>query len=779
MGLSSQVSYVKGLYGALAKWPLGFSPKTASYSDYTVIMGAGKSADPEASTVDGANFMDFYLKTTGSGASDVAGLKIQLDAQSAGSGYAIKATGKTSAGVSHAEIGGIYAQAQASGGTITGQQYAGFFEYLIDSGVTNAPAGGCIQLSSIMSGTRSSVNGFISVRDYGADAAHLMLNLFNFGSEITSGSGKMYYGCTLRCQWAAGTVKYLFLSSAENALTFTGDLNLTGNLVITAGDIDLSASTTGVYDLILKAAQADALSIRYGATDLLVFDTSTAAVKIGANAQFQVRDSGMFLYSPSDGVLTLQSDGTLSLDGTTVVQIGGAAVNLTGSMTFTGATHQIGNLTIATNKELRFRDADMLIYSPSDGVLGMQSDVTLSLGAPTTNIWGTNVNVSGIFGVTGATTITGATQIIGNLTMNTNKYLYWRDTGLSIYSPSDGVLSMGSDHTLALEGIDALNLDSAAIRLTGAINLNGAATASSTLALQDTITVATNKQMRFRDTGLFIYSPSDGVLTMQSDGTLALVGTSVVQIGGPVTTDNMVTINGTVTYGINMSSGIKTNAIYVASGACTAGLVFGAKSSDAAIGHHIGVANSADTAGDKAIAVFADDGNATLATDAQGINSRCLIMHAQAGACGMDALRGHLRIVASITPSEQKAFTATSGVVEVTGTYTFGNATNIVFIDALSGSVVLAGTPTVSANVRLCGALLNGGFTAAYNGDTNPAVGVMYQCSGGTYGFQFALGFHDGVSGMLSTGTDSASVTHKVAVWINGVGTRYIHIFSD
>lgn len=119
---------------------------------------------------------------------------------------------------------------------------------------------------------------------------------------------------------------------------------------------------------------------------------------------------------------------------------------------------------------------------------------------------------------------------------------------------------------------------------------------------------------------------------------------------------------------------------YIPSGTCTAGFVMGEKSSNSAIGHHIGVANSADSAGDKAIAVFADDNNATLATDAQGINSRCLILHAQAGSYAMDALRGHLRGVASVTPNAQKSFSATSGYVEFSGTYTIGDATNIVFM---------------------------------------------------------------------------------------------------
>jgi len=220
-----------------------------------------------------------------------------------------------------------------------------------------------------------------------------------------------------------------------------------------------------------------------------------------------------------------------------------------------------------------------------------------------------------------------------------------------------------------------------------------------------------------------------------------------------------------------------TNAIYIPTNATVAGLVIGDKSSNSAIGHHIGVANSADNAGDKAIAVFCDDNNAVLATDAQGINSRCLILAAQTGAYAMDALRGHLRGVASVTPSGQKSFSATSGYVEFSGTYTIGDATNGVFMCGMSATVELGGTPTIAANSRICGILLSGNFTSAINGATSPSVGVMYQ--GQTYGYQFALGFHDGVSGMLSTTSGATTPTHKVAVWINGIGTRYIKLYSD
>ena len=216
--------------------------------------------------------------------------------------------------------------------------------------------------------------------------------------------------------------------------------------------------------------------------------------------------------------------------------------------------------------------------------------------------------------------------------------------------------------------------------------------------------------------------------------------------------------------------------LYIPSGACTAGIVFGAKSSSAAVGHPIGVANSADTAGDKAIAVFADDANAVLASDAQGINSRCLVLHAQNGAYGMSALRGHLRVVASITPSASKGFYGTENYVEASGTYTIGDGTNFTILAAAAACVELGGTPTIGANAVVCGLHITGKTLPA--SPTGKTAGILFQAfsQGYNHAFGFAgVGSTDG-NGLVAQSGGSNTYTHKIAVWINGVGTKYIGV---
>lgn len=219
------------------------------------------------------------------------------------------------------------------------------------------------------------------------------------------------------------------------------------------------------------------------------------------------------------------------------------------------------------------------------------------------------------------------------------------------------------------------------------------------------------------------------------------------------------------------------HGMYIPSGTCTAGIVMGEKSSSAAIGHHVGVANSADTAGDKAIAVFADDANAVLASDAQVINARMLVMHAQNGNYAASVVRGHLRIPtgANIINSSQKCWSGVTGYIEASGTYTIGDGSNAVYLAALDGACELGDTPTVTANSIVCGVHLFGKFTAAaYTGET---IGVLFE--GSTYGFEHAFGFHDGVAQPITTASHSTNDSHKIAVWINGVGTRYIHLLTD
>jgi hypothetical protein len=70
------------------------------------------------------------------------------------------------------------------------------------------------------------------------------------------------------------------------SITTVGGLGVTKkiyagtNIVMVGGDVDMSTASTGTYDMILKDAQADALSIRRATTDMMLFDSATPKITI-------------------------------------------------------------------------------------------------------------------------------------------------------------------------------------------------------------------------------------------------------------------------------------------------------------------------------------------------------------------------------------------------------------------------------------------------------------------------------------------------------------------
>lgn len=92
-------------------------------------------------------------------------------------------------------------------------------------------------------------------------------------------------------------------------------------------DINLSDSTTGVYDIVLKANQADALSIKDSAADMMIFDTSTGAhgitlvpeVYFSGASGANFRNSNSAVYSSGEGRLYLYATADITLAAPTTV----------------------------------------------------------------------------------------------------------------------------------------------------------------------------------------------------------------------------------------------------------------------------------------------------------------------------------------------------------------------------------------------------------------------------------------------------------------------------
>jgi hypothetical protein len=157
------------------------------------------------------------------------------------------------------------------------------------------------------------------------------------------------------------------------------------------------------------------------------------------------------------------------------------------------------------------------------------------------------------------------------------------------------------------------------------------------------------------------------------------------------------------------------------------------------------------------------------------LNCRLAIFYSQAGAYAASCLRGQLRIVnASIQNSEGKAWQGVSGVVETSGTPTLGDGTHWNVFAALNGAISAAGT-TVAANAVLTGLHITGKCPSSQSGEM---IGILFEAS--AQGYEHAFGFTgigatDG-NGLVEQAGGTITCTHKIAIWINGVGTRYIPV---
>lgn len=264
-------------------------------------------------------------------------------------------------------------------------------------------------------------------------------------------------------------------------------------------------------------------------------------------------------------------------------------------------------------------------------------------------------------------------------------------------------------------------------------------------------------------------APSGGILTVNSGGIAAGLHAELTGSGQAVQD------SGGILAGLYIDEQITTGnwgyGILIPAGAAGLGIQVGTGlSSTLQIGHHIGQSGS-----ERAISVFADDNNAVFASDCQGINCRLAIFANQNAAYAASAVRGHLRIVgANIIPSEAKAWQAVSGAVETSATPTIGDGTHWSVVCGLNGSISAAGT-TVAANGVLAGLHLTGTCPSGQSGEM---IGILFEAN--AQGFEHAFGFNgvgstDG-NGLIASASGTLTKTHAIAVWINGVGTRYIQV---
>jgi len=223
------------------------------------------------------------------------------------------------------------------------------------------------------------------------------------------------------------------------------------------------------------------------------------------------------------------------------------------------------DILIATTEKLQFRDTAIYINSSADGQLDLVADTEIQIAATTIDMNGAvdisgNLGVGGNLVVTGTTTFNGGTITMGDAA--SDNVVFGADINSSIIPNTDDTFDLGSAgqqwRNLFLDGtanIDVASIDSATI---------DSATITSIAA--DT-TLATDKKILFRDTGLFINSSADGQLDIVADTEIQIAATTV-DINGAVDVSGNLVVGGDLTIsGDDLVMGTNTaGALLIADG---------------------------------------------------------------------------------------------------------------------------------------------------------------------------------------------------------------------
>ena len=321
--------------------------------------------------------------------------------------------------------------------------------------------------------------------------------------------------------------------SSNTISTSSGNLTIapTGNLVIThGGTLDLSGQANAVTLIDNNAASfelkeasnsyiklvttnsseavvigqdatfaddvsliSDAAGLNFGAdSDVNLTHVADTGLLLNSTSVFQFRDSALSIGSSADGQLDINADTLLEITAPTVqFDTDGQVVSFgaDGDVTLTHVADAALMLNSAMG--LRFRDSALSINSSTDGQLDIDADTELEITAPVVDInASTSVNISNDlkldsdsavlgFGADNDVTLTHVADTA--LMLNSSMALRFRDSALSVSSPSDGTLAIAAD--------TEVDITATTIDINGNADISGSlgvgSTTASTLKVSD------------------------------------------------------------------------------------------------------------------------------------------------------------------------------------------------------------------------------------------------------------------------------------------------------
>lgn len=207
----------------------------------------------------------------------------------------------------------------------------------------------------------------------------------------------------------------------DSALNIGSSTN--GQLDI-AADVELEITTPTV------ALNTDGQVLAFGADDdVTLTHVADTALRVNSGMALQFRDSAISINSSADGQLDIDADGELEITAPIVDINASTSVNISNDLKLDSDSAIIGfgadndvtlthiadtALRLNSSMGIQFRDGDLSISSPSDGVLALAADTEVDITATTIDING-NADISGSLNV-GSTTM--STAKVSDLTNN-------------------------------------------------------------------------------------------------------------------------------------------------------------------------------------------------------------------------------------------------------------------------------------------------------------------------------------------------------------------------
>jgi len=333
------------------------------------------------------------------------------------------------------------------------------------------------------------------------------------------------------------------VSGFQTFVAGVGDGNTTYYAIVNRDESEWETGVGTVTD-----ASTDTLA----RTTVIASSNSDSAVSFSSGTKdvFTTLPASKAVYEDASADVTLPDDLILGSD---------SSVLKFGADSDTTLTHTDGTgLTLNSTNKLAFGDSATFVHQSSDGVMTIDGEATIDLNASTAVLVSNDLKLnsdSAVLGF-GADNDTTLTHTDGTgLTLNSTNKLLFRDTGLYVYSSTDGQLDLVADTEIQ---IAATTID-----INGAVALDGAITGATNITLSGELDAATLDISGNADI--------DGTANLDNtdiDGTLAVDGTTIsLDATTSLNIDNSNTSNGitigTATSGVPISIGHTTSEVTV------------------------------------------------------------------------------------------------------------------------------------------------------------------------------------------------------------------------